>query len=423
MELEQTFHSLLGLDARWEVLGAEYETQNERFLIVVAETQKLWPEEKCPEEDCGSSGITCHDHAPVRSWRHMDAFGKRTEILCEVPRGRCPRCRKVYRVKVPWQGEGKHFTKGFEAFALTLIREMPVKRASEILGECDTRIWRMLLAHVDNAYRNVEWSDLVSLGVDEMSIRKGHEYLSIFCDLQERKVVFATEGKGSETFEAFVGEMDAHNGHPKSITQVAIDMSPAYQKGVRENLGNAKVVFDKFHVVALVSKAADEVRRKEARMGTNQARESLKGSMWVLRSNPENLTERQQEKLESMDLENLASGVAYQMKLNLQQVYQSRNHETAGRNLDRWIRWVRRREESFNGLLRPMGKAAKSLEKHREGILAYWTSKLTTGFLEGLNSVFSAVKRKARGYRSTHYMKAMLYFVAGKLRIPTLITH
>ena len=93
------------------------------------------------------------------------------------------------------------------------------------------------------------------------------------------------------------------------------------------------------------------------------------------------------------------------MKLNLQQVYQSRNHETAGRNLDRWIRWVRSKEDSFNGLLRPMLKAAKTLEKHREGILAYWTSKLTTGFLEGLNSVFSAVKRKARGYRSTDYMK------------------
>lgn len=300
---------------------------------------------------------------------------------------------------------------------------MPVKRASEILGESDTRIWRMFHAHVDKAHRKVEWSDLVSLGVDEMSIRKGHEYLSIFCDLQERKVVFATEGKGSETFEAFVGEMNAHNGHPKSITQVAIDMSPAYQKGVRENLGNAKVVFDKFHVVALVSKAADEVRRKEARMGTMESRESLKGSMWVLRSNPENLTESQQEKLQSLDLENLASGVAYQMKLNLQQVYKSRNHETAGRNLDRWIRWVRRKGESFNGLLRPMLKAAKTLEKNREGILAYWTSKLTTGFLEGLNSVFSAVKRKARGYRSTDYMKAMLYFVAGKLRVPTLTTH
>jgi hypothetical protein len=90
----------------------------------------------------------CHDHTEPRVWRHLDAFGKRTEILCALPRGRCKSCQHVWRIPVPWEGEGKHFTRDFEAFALTLMREMPMKKAGEILGEEDTRLWRMLMMRV-----------------------------------------------------------------------------------------------------------------------------------------------------------------------------------------------------------------------------------------------------------------------------------
>jgi transposase len=423
MNLEETFHGLLGLDEGWEVCGVEYEQEEERFVLVIAETPQLWLRETCPHEGCHASGITCYDHAPTRSWRHLDVFGKRAELLCNVPRGKCPQCGKVYRVTVPWEGRGKHFTPGFEGFALALMREMPVSKAAEIIGETDSRMWRLLFAHVEAAYAALDLSGVVWIGVDEMNRRKGHNYLTVFADLLHKRVIFATEGKDAKTFEAFVQALGEHNGHAKAITQAAIDMSKAYRKGVRENLGNAQVVFDKFHVVAQVSDAVDQVRRAETKAGDATLKAQLKESRWVFLKNPENLTEKQQAKLEGLDVENLATALAYQMRLNLQRAYRCRTALTARKKFSEWCRWVKRKAEKAGALLHPMVKVAEMIERHLEGILAHWQAGLTTAFMEGLNSVFSAVKRKARGYRSSSYMIKMLYFVAGKLAIPTRSFH
>jgi transposase len=110
MDLEKTLHGLLGLNECWKVRAVEYDENDERFFLVICESPQLWEQEQCPHAACQSRGITCHDHAGTRSWRHLDVFGKRAELLCNVPRRRCPKCRKVYRVKVPWEGRAKHFS-------------------------------------------------------------------------------------------------------------------------------------------------------------------------------------------------------------------------------------------------------------------------------------------------------------------------
>ena len=422
---EKAFERLLGLDESWEVGGAEYETTPvERFLLVIHETARLWPKLRCPVSTCAHPEVVCHDHTEVRVWRHLDAFGKRTEILCSPPRARCGACRHVWRVPVPWEGEGKHFTRDFEAFALTLMREMPMKKAGDILGESDTRLWRLLFKHVAKAHASLDLSGLVHLGVDEMNCRKGHNYLTVFADLVARRVVFATGGKDHTTFTRFAGELLKHNGHPKAVTAVAMDLSHAYQKGAREELGNAQIVFDPFHVTALVGGAMDEVRRREAASSPG-LRATLKHTLHALRKNPENLTERQEERLEDLDLKHLATGQAYLVRLELRDIYQHTvKPERARHRLENWLGWVRGKCDRFCEALAPLARVADTIEKHLDGILAHWTSGwLSTGYLEGLNSVFSAVKRKARGYRSRDYMIAMLYFVAGKLVIPSLAGH
>lgn len=426
MITETAFARLLQLDECWEVLAAEYEGEPApgRFTILVRETAALWRKQRCPVPTCGAERIVCHDHVETRSWRHLDAFGKPTQVVCAPPRGRCVACHKVWRIPVPWEGEGKHFTKDFEAFALTLMREMPMKRAGEILGEQDTRLWRMLFAHVAEARRRLDLSEVVSLGVDEMSSRKGHHYLSVFADLVARRVLFATEGKDHTTFERFCEDLLAHNGHPKAITQVAIDLSAAYQKGIRENLANAKVVFDPFHVSALVSEAVDEIRRREMRMGSQETQAALKGSVYLFRKNPENLTPSQEEALSELDLKHLATGVAYTVRLELRDIYQRAGSlEKARYRLENWVRWARAKCERWAEALAPLAKAVTTIERHLEGILAHWKGELSTAFMEGLNSVFSAVKRKARGFRCPEYMTAMLYFVAGKLSLPSYPSH
>lgn len=145
MTPEETFSQLLGLGKSWRVVRTEYEVKESTFVICVEETPELWVEES---SNAGTS-VACYDHVEPMQWRHLNVFSKECVIICALPRGRRGDDGKVYRVTPPWEGRSKHFTREFEAFALTLIREMPVKRAGEILGETDHRMWRMLFAHVE----------------------------------------------------------------------------------------------------------------------------------------------------------------------------------------------------------------------------------------------------------------------------------
>lgn len=117
--------------------------------------------------------------------------------------------------------------------ALLLMRRMPVAAVARHVCETDTRLWRMLNAQVAAAYPRVDWSGVVCVGCDELNVRKGHNYVSVFCDLIGKRVLFATEGKDKRVWESFVSELDRHNGHPRAITEVSIDMSPRRIAGGR----------------------------------------------------------------------------------------------------------------------------------------------------------------------------------------------
>jgi transposase len=411
---EEMFQQLLGLGASWRVVRTEYEAEKNTFVICVEETLKLWEEETAK---CGQR-VTCYDHVEPMSWRHLNVFNKECVIVTALPRGKRENDGVIYRVTPPWEGRGKHFTKEFEAFALVLMREMPVKKAGEILGETDQRMWRMLHGHVEAARARADWSEVVSVGADEMNRRKGHNYVTVFADLEAKRVLFGVEGKDADVWQAFAKELAAHNGHPKAVTQVAIDMSPAYQKGVRENFGNAQLVFDKFHVVQAVNEGVEAVRRLETQE-SEEKRRLLSKSQWIFRKNPQNHTDGETARLGQMDWEYLMTVTAYQMRLVLQDLYELRDVDRARRDFQTWCAWVHETaSKQGQKLLQPMVKVAEMVERHLEGILGHWKEGLTTAYLEGLNSLFSATKRRARGYRSTKNLLAMLYFVAGKLPIP-----
>lgn len=413
---EKVFQKILVLGDSWRVQRVDYVETDSKVLIRIQETPVLWASESCPH--CGRKSVGGYDHAPERSWRHLNVCQLQSEILCALPRGQCKDCKKVYTVHAPWEGRSRGLTQEFEAFALTLMREMPVSKAGEILGETDQKLWRALFAHVDAAWAELSWENVVWVGADEMNRKKGHNYLTVFADLQAKRVLLAVEGKDAGAWERFAEELGRHNGHPKAITQVAIDMSPAYRKGVKDNFGNAAIVYDKYHVVCQVIQAVDEVRRAEARQDA-QARAALEKSCWLWRKNPERWTEREQRRFERLQNKPLVTGLAYAMRLDLQLAYASASARVARSRFVKWYQWVRAEAQALgSGLLEPMRKAADMVERHLEGILGHWKEGLTTAFLEGLNSLFSATKRKARGYRSIEYQIAMLYFVAGKLDIP-----
>jgi len=413
---EKVFHQILALGEAWRVSTVDYLEQERTVAIRIEETAHLWPSLACPH--CDRRHVSGYDHAPERRWRHLNVCQLESEVVCALPRGRCRDCHSVFTVRAPWEGRSPRCTQEFEAFALTLMREMPVKKAGAILGATDQQLWRMLLAHVAAAWADLSWEQVVWVGADEMNRRKGHNYLTVFVDLQAKRVLLAVEGKDASVWERFAEQLRAHHGHPKAITQVAIDMSPAYRKGATENFGNAVIVYDKFHVVSQVVQAVEEVRRQEARQDAH-ARQQLERTCWLWRKNPDGWTERETARWEQLKDKPLVTGLAYAMRLELQQAYAATSVHHARDRLLKWCQWVYTEAAAItSGLLEPMRQAAAMVERHLEGILGHWAAGLTTAFLEGLNSLFSATKRKARGYRSTQYQIAMLYFVAGKLEIP-----
>jgi transposase len=416
MTPEKLFHELLGLGLNWEVVESRFDRESGTVFLEIRETTKLWELVRCPQD---GGLVFCYDHTEVLTWRHLNVFQHRCEITCRLPRGKCRQCGHVFRVRPPWEGLSTHFTKEFEAFAVLLMREMPVSKVAEAVGETDTRLWRMLFRQVDAAYAEADFSNVCCVGVDEMSVRKGHEYISVFADLVRKRVLFATEGKDQETWQKFVESLEKHNGHRHALAQVSMDMSPAYQRGVADNCRNAQVVFDKFHVIKNASEAVDRVRRAEVRLGGQGVWEALYKSQWLWRKNPENLTDLEQERLGKIKDKKLGTAKAYQMRLVLQDIYRSPEAATARRRFQVWCRWVRWVARFYKAsLFASMVKLARMIENHLAGILAHWQLGLTNAFMEGLNSVFSATKRKARGYRSTTHLITMLYFTSGKLRLP-----
>lgn len=418
MTSERLFKDLLGLGLNWEVVESRFDKESGTVFLEIRETPQLWETVRCPKD--GGQAF-CYDHTEELTWRHLNVFQHRCVITCRLPRGKCRQCDHVFRVRPPWEGLSTHFTKEFEAFALLLMREMPVSKVAALVGESDTRLWRMLFRQVDAAYAEADFSNVCCVGVDEMSIRKGHDYLSVFADLVKRRVLFATEGKDKATWVKFLEALEKHNGHRHSITQASMDMSRAYQAGVAENCRNAQVVFDKFHVIKNANEAVDKVRRAEVSLGGPGVWEALHKSQWLWRKNPENLTDQEQARLAKIQDKNLYTAKAYQMRLVLQDIYRSAEATTAKRRFQVWIRWVRWVARFYkHNVFVSMVKLAQMIEEHLAGIVAHWKWGVTNAFMEGLNSVFSATKRKARGYRSSEYLITMLYFLAGKLRFPQI---
>jgi hypothetical protein len=163
-------------------------------------------------------------------WRHLNVSNQECLIVCALPRGRRSDDGKVYRVPPPWDRRSKYFTQEFEAFAVTMMRDMPVRLAGQIFGESDTRIWRMLFALEKASHARLSLANVLWVGADETNRRKGPNYLTVFADLVAKRVLFATPGKHASVWAAFAAKLLRHNGHPNAIQHVAIDMSAAYSK-------------------------------------------------------------------------------------------------------------------------------------------------------------------------------------------------
>jgi len=235
---------------------------------------------------------------------------------------------------VPWARTGSGFTLLFEAFAVTLCREMPVKAVEGIFGVCDDRLWRVLTHHVDKARAAEDHSGVARIGIDETASRRGQNYITVVHDLDVGRIIFACwpEGRDKSTVARLVEDLLAHGGSEANVTDVYTDLSKAYIASVAQYLPGATLSFDPFHVVALANKALEEVRRAEVK-----ERPELKGSRWSWLKDAASWTAKQLATFHDLSRANLKTGRAYQIKEALRDLFAlAENADQAEALFARW---------------------------------------------------------------------------------------
>ena len=392
------FQLALGLVPPWMVADANFDAEKKRLDIEIDfKTGGRFP---CP--DCGKADCPVHDTVK-KTWRHLNFFQHQAFLHARVARIDCTDCG-VRLVNVPWARPGSGFTLLFEAFVMILVKGMPVAAAARLVGEHDTRLWRVIRHYVETAVARMDLSDLRRVAIDETAAKRGHDYISLFVDIDARKVVYVTEGNDAETVARFADHVDDHNSDASRIKQVCIDMSGAYIKGVTENLTEAEITFDKFHAVKLVNDAVDQVRRAERR-----ERPELKHSRFLWLKNEGRLTVAQSATLDALTRLNLKTARAYRIRLAFQEIFDQPSHDWAELILNRWYSWA------IRSRLAPIKKVARTVKRYSDGILRWFDTKIANGLIEGINSLVQAAKAKARGYRSLRNLIAITYLIAGKI--------
>lgn len=323
---------------------------------------------------------------------------------------------------VPWAREGSGFTALFEALALALCKELPVLQAARLLRCSDKQLWGRIKHYVDAARALDDMSTVKMVGIDDTSLHKGQSYITVVHDLDDKRLLFATEGRDHQTVIDFAADLQAHGGSPQAVQHVCQDMSAAYAKGVGLALTNAAISYDRFHVVAMAVDAMDKVRKDEMRdepqavaqaLGTAD-RKTIKGLMWGMRKNPEGWSIKQTNAMHWLQHSGLKSARAWRLKMALRGVYaraaQSNDPQLAKADLKAWLSWARRSR------LEPFKKLAKTINERIGAVVRGMIDNRSNAFVEAMNGLLQQAKRAARGYRTASNFIAIAYLRMSKLK-------
>jgi transposase len=405
MTPEELFSAALGLSQQWRVAQCRFEGEPKRLELRL---------EHVPGQhfECPKCKAMCGVHDTIeRSWRHLNFFQYRCELFAKVPRTWC-RTDGVHQVEVPWAREGSGFTLLLEALVMLLSAEMPVEGIADLLGETDTRLWRVLIYYVEQAQAKRDWSKVRRIAVDETSARRGHRYVTNVLDCDGRGLLLMVEGRSAHALGSFAQALREHGGDPAQIQAIAMDMSPAFLKGAAEHFPQAQIVFDKFHVMQLAGQALDSVRRQLQQDGAQ-----LKGALWSLRGNAWNLSLQRQKQRQALCSQYTKLGRAMTLRDTLQTIYASPDQLTAESQLHWWCAWASRSR------LEPFRSLAKTVRQHWQGILAYFHTGLTSAAIEAVNGIIQLAKRIARGFRNFAYFRAAAYLRAARLQFDLPVIH
>ena len=400
MDMREIFGKALGISQPWFVTDVDFDVSKKRLDIRI----DFFRGTTFPFEENGLVGHYKAYDTIEKEWRHLNFFEHECYLKARVPRIKTPD-NKTHLIMPEWSGLQNGFTLLFEALILQLAKGMPVHLVCQLVKISDYKVWSILDKYTGTVRELNDYSNVTKVGMDETSISKGHDYVTLFVDLEKKKTIFVTEGKDHNTVKAFAEDLAAHQGDASNVTDVSCDMSPAFIKGVKEALPMAQITFDKFHILKIVNEAVDEVRRISA-----QSNPLLRGSKYIFLKNEKNLTQAQLSRKEELKISKLNEKLfrALNLRETFQQIYTATTESDFTDLLNKWYFWA------THSRIEPMKKAAKTIKAHWAGVIQWKKSQINNGILEGLNSVVQAAKKKARGYKLKHF-KTIIYLITGGL--------
>ena len=347
---------------------------------------------------CGSRNLIRRGKVN-RRFRTLPIGKKTVWISLPIQRVLCLVCNLIRQVTVNFADTRRSYTNSFERYVLDLSRHMTIKDVARHLNVSWDIIKDIQKRHLTRCYSRPKLKEIRQIAIDEITIGKRHQYLTVVLDLNTGAVVFIGDGKGSDALEPFWKKIKS--SHAK-IEAVAMDMSPAYISTVTDHLKMATIVFDHFHVIKLFNDKLDEFRRKlYSEATTALEKRVLKGTRWLLLKNPENLDENRNEyqRLQDAIQLNQPLAIAYYMKEDLRQLWTQKDKKTAENFLYDWI--LRAQASNVSMLI----KFATTLSIHRKGILSYYDFPISNAPLEGTNNKIKTLKRQAYGFRDMEFFK------------------
>lgn len=401
------FEAALGIAEPWFVHEVDFDPGNKTLTIgvdFVAGSRFAVP---------GVEGAHPAHDTVTKRYRHLNFFQHECHLQVRVPRVRLPD-GGIRQVEPDWAGRLAGFTLLFEALIITMCREMTFAAVSRLVGLSWHQVVAICKRYVELGLAQADFSEVKRLAADETSKAKGHDYITLVADADERRVVFVTEGKDADTIKAFAADFTAHGGDPQAVESISIDMSPAFIKGVTTHLPNARITFDKFHVIAHASTAVDKTRRIEQKTDP-----SLKGLRWKLLRDRSRLAPEARADLDALiaQVTTKRTARAWLYKEQLREILERKQVNVVRDMLTQWATNVMRSK------VEPMKEVAQMIRSHLDGIVAWTQTRQTNGFLEAINGLFQAAKRKARGYGNFDTIRTVVFLLAGKLDLRKINPH
>jgi transposase len=404
MSIVKVFRRLLLLQGT-RVVGVEF------FAAALMICVDIAPRRRHPTcSRCGRrSAVGAYD-SDTRIWRHLDLAAFELYLRYRLRRFTCRSCKAVVTEAVPWAELGSVFTRDFEDVASFYAQQSSQTVVSRVMKIAWPTVGNIIRRTVARRCTPLRVRKLYRIGVDEISYRKHHKYLSIVADHDTGQVVYAGNGKSGDAIDPFLDEIGEVGR--STIKLVTMDMSQAYISKVRERLPHAAIVFDPFHVVKLANEALDEVRRQQVRAlkGKTEA-QSVKKMRWILLKTPEDLRADETERLSVLAQANRPLYRAYLLKEALRAVFRQ-TPTKAKKRLDAWTSWASRSR------LAPFVRLARTLHQHKAGILAAIEHGVSNGRLEGLNSKIRLLSHRAFGFHSAEALIALVHLCCSGIDIP-----